>query len=75
MRIWVNNQTILLADGMTVRSALLRAGLLKEIEQGARVLDEWGHEIGLDGALEEGSRIRVVSGSQPANTRRSQKGP
>ncbi|HMK64564.1 MAG TPA: hypothetical protein VK564_02145 [Thermodesulfobacteriota bacterium] len=71
MRIWVNDQTILLADGMTVRSALIRAGLQEEMEQGARVLDGWGHEIGLDGALEEGSRIRVVPGTQPATPKRS----
>jgi hypothetical protein len=70
MRVWVNNQSFMLADGMTVRSALIRAGLLKEIEQGGRVLDEWDNEIGLEGALEEDSRIRVVPGSHRANPKR-----
>jgi hypothetical protein len=64
MRIWINDQEVTLVSGMTVRSALVRAGLLGEIEKGARVLDEWDQEIGLDGSLEEGSRIRVASGPQ-----------
>jgi hypothetical protein len=64
MRILINDQEITLSSGMTVRSALVRAGLVDEIEKGARVLDEWDQEIGLNGALEDGSRIRVVPKSQ-----------
>jgi hypothetical protein len=60
MRIWINDQEITLSSGMTVRAALIRAGRQGEIEKGIRVLDEWDQEIGLDGALEDGSRIRVV---------------
>jgi hypothetical protein len=44
---------------MVVKHALLNAGLLKEIEASKKVVDEWGNEIGLDGALSEGARIFV----------------
>ena len=60
MRIWVNGRAVTLVQGMTVRSALIQTGLLEEIMNGGRVFDEWDQEIGLDGALEEGSRLRVV---------------
>jgi hypothetical protein len=42
---------------MKVKHALLRVSLLKEIEASKRVFDEWGNEIGLDGALPEGAKI------------------
>lgn len=60
MRVWVNEKPVTLVPGMTVRSALLQVGLLEAVCQGARVLDAWNQEIGLDGALEDGSRIRVT---------------
>jgi hypothetical protein len=44
-------------SGMTVRHALVKAGLLKELESGKKMYDEWGNEIGLEGALSEGSKI------------------
>jgi len=44
---------------MKVKHALINAGLLKEIEASKRVFDEWGNEIGVDGALSEGSKIFV----------------
>jgi hypothetical protein len=61
LRIWVNNLPIDLIPGMTVRHALLQADLFFKIEKGAKVFDEWGNEVGTDGALEEGSRLYVRS--------------
>ena len=57
MRIYVNNIPCDLLPGMTVRHALIQTGLLQETEQSQRVFDEWGNEIGLDGALSEGEKI------------------
>lgn len=58
MRIWVNDQPVDLISGMTVRHALVQAGRLEKVEQGlCRVVDEWGNEVGLDGALEDGGRF------------------
>jgi hypothetical protein len=59
MRVYVNDQPIDLLLGMTVRHALLRAGLLSELGSGERPFDEWGNELGLDGALAEGAKIYV----------------
>ena len=59
MRVYVNNSTVDLLPGMTVRHALVKAGLLKAAETSQRVCDEWGNEIGLDGALSEGMKIFV----------------
>jgi hypothetical protein len=57
MRVYVNNIPCDLLPGMTVRHALIQAGLLKETEPARRVLDEQGNEIGMDGALSEGEKI------------------
>lgn len=59
MRVWLNDQPIDLVSGMTVRQALIQADLLREIEKGAKVFDEWGNEIGLDGALADGSHLNL----------------
>jgi hypothetical protein len=59
MNAWVNNQPVDLLEGMTVRHALIQADLVKEIEKGKKVYDEWGNEVGLDGAVEEGQRFEV----------------
>lgn len=59
MRIFINDQPVDLLTGMTVRQALDQAGLLAEIEKGARVFDAWGNEVGLDGALEDGVRLTL----------------
>jgi hypothetical protein len=61
MRIWLNDLPIDLITGMTVRQALIQADLLSIIEKGDKVFDEWGNQVGLDGALEEGSRLYVKS--------------
>jgi hypothetical protein len=57
MRIYVNNIPCDLLPGMTVRHALTQTGLLQETGQSQRVFDEWGNEIGMDGALSEGEKI------------------
>lgn len=59
MKIYVNEIEIELFPGMTVRHALIHAGLLKEIEKGKKVYDQWGNELGLDGALSGGMLISV----------------
>jgi len=59
MKLWVNHQPVDLLEGMTVRHALIQADLVKEIEKGKKVYDEWGNEVGLDGAVEEGQRFEV----------------
>lgn len=61
MRIWLNDQPVDLIQGMTVRQALIQTDLLSKIEKGDKVWDEWGNEVGLDGALEEGSRLYIKS--------------
>ena len=62
MKVYVNNEQVDLPAGMTVRHALIRSGLLKEAEASKRVYDEWGNEMGLDGALSEGMKIYLKSG-------------
>lgn len=59
MRVYVNDKPVDLLPGMTVRHALIAAGRLDEIGAGKHAFDEWGNEIGLDGALSEGARIFV----------------
>ncbi len=65
MKVLVNDAEINLAPGMTVRHALIGAGLMSEVEGGKKVFDEWGNEIGLDGALSENARI-YLEGEKPA---------
>lgn len=43
--------------GMTVRHAIIAAGCLNEIMKGRKVFDEWGNEMGLEGALTENVRL------------------
>ncbi len=57
MKVYLNNLPIEVLPGMKVRHALIRAGLLKKRETSKQVFDEWGNEIGLDGALAEGMKI------------------
>jgi hypothetical protein len=59
MKMYVNDQPIEVLPGMTVKHALVRADLLKEIETSKRVYDEWDNELGLDGSLSEGMKIFV----------------
>jgi hypothetical protein len=57
MQVYVNGREIELAPGMSVKHALIRLDLLKEIQAGKKVYDAEGHELGLDGALSDQSRI------------------
>jgi len=60
MRVYLNDHEVDLVPGMSVKHALIRLDLLKEIEAGKKVYDEAGHEIGLDGALSDGMRIYLM---------------
>jgi len=62
MKVFVNNYEVDIQPGMTVRHALIASDFLKDISSGKKVFDEWGNEIGLDGAMENGSRIYVIPG-------------
>lgn len=56
MRVTVDDKLVELAPGMTVRHALLaRYG---QIPQPIIVTDRWGSQVGLDGALEDGTVLR-----------------
>ena len=57
LTVYVNERPLELAPGMTVRHALIRAGRLHEVERGLSAYDEWGNELGLDGALSAGMKI------------------
>jgi len=59
VKIYVNDREVELLPGMTVRHALIQGDLLKEIEKGKKVLDQWGNELGLDGAVGADSKIYV----------------
>jgi hypothetical protein len=59
MRVYVNDRQVDLLPGMTVRHALIAAGLLAQVDEGKNVRDEWGNPVGLDGALSAGAKIYV----------------
>ncbi len=59
MKVYVNQRPVELLPGMTVRHALIGAGLLGEVERGRRVFDEWGNEVGLDGEIADGMQFTV----------------
>jgi hypothetical protein len=59
MKVYVNNNCVEILPGMTVRHALISAGLFEEIETGKKVYDEWGNELGLEGELSDGVKIFV----------------
>jgi hypothetical protein len=61
MKVYVNQKCIDVLPGMTVKHALMSGGLFKEIEVSKKVYDEWGNELGLDGALSEGMKIYIRS--------------
>jgi hypothetical protein len=61
MKVYVNYRPVEILPGMTVKHALISAGLFKGIEKSKKVYDEWGNELGLDGALSEGMKIFVKS--------------
>jgi hypothetical protein len=59
MRVYINDQPVDLLRGMTVRHALLQAELLIEMKNSKKVFDQWGNEVGLDGALSEEMKLYV----------------
>jgi hypothetical protein len=59
MRVYVNNLPLDLLPGMTVRHALVKADLLDRLTAGQLVYDEWGNEIGLDGAVHKNMKLFV----------------
>jgi len=59
MKIFVNDKEIDLLPGMAIRHALIGAGLVEEVKTGKKVYDEWGNEIGLDGALTDDTKLYV----------------
>lgn len=59
MRIWLNDKSLTLVTGMKIRDAVIQAGLLQEIDKGGKVFDEWGNEVGLDGAVQNGCRYTL----------------
>jgi hypothetical protein len=60
MEIYVNDIPVEIMPGMTVKHALISAGLFNDADSIQSVCDKWGNEIGLDGELTEGERIYVV---------------
>jgi hypothetical protein len=59
MKVYVNENPVQVFPGATVKAALIRAGVLEEIERGKKVYDGWGNEVGLDGALSEGMKLSL----------------
>ncbi|MDD5167940.1 MAG: hypothetical protein PHN75_03905 [Syntrophales bacterium] len=58
IKVYVDGAAVLLLNGMTVRHALIAADLLSKGED-LRVLDEWGNDLGLDGALHDEMIIKT----------------
>ncbi len=61
----MNNRPLDLLPGMTVRHALVTAGLFRTVSSGEKVFDEWGNEVGLDGGLSEGEKLYVSDSADP----------
>ncbi|MHB8137638.1 MAG: hypothetical protein ACYDGO_04535 [Smithellaceae bacterium] len=59
MKVYVNDREFNLVPGMTIKHALIDAGLIDLIKQGKKIYDEMGNEIGLGGALTEGAKIYI----------------
>jgi hypothetical protein len=59
MEVYVNDKLVHLLSGMTVKHAIANEGLLEKLKRSEKVYDEWGNELGLDGALSEGAKIFV----------------
>jgi len=59
MKVYLNDSVVFVLKGMTVRHALLASSLGEKAAQ-LVVRDEWGNEVGLDGALHEGQKLFVI---------------
>lgn len=60
LEVFIDDVPVMLLSGMTVRHALMGAGLWSK-RAGVRIVDEWGNELGFDGALHHGMRMRTLS--------------
>lgn len=60
MKVFVNDRPFDLLAGMTVKHALMAAGLFTETGASKKPYDEWGNELGLGGALSEGMKLYVL---------------
>lgn len=62
MQIKVNGRTVKIFSGACVRDVLRKYSQVtwKQVQKGSKaVFDGHGHEIGLDGGLADGARLRV----------------
>ncbi|HUL30155.1 MAG TPA: hypothetical protein VLZ03_06830 [Thermodesulfobacteriota bacterium] len=59
MKVYVNRKSVDVLPEMTVKHALVSAGLLDRRGALKKAYDEWGNELGLDGALSEGMKIFI----------------
>jgi hypothetical protein len=59
MKVYVNDREFELVPGMTVKHALIDAGLLDMIKQGKKAYDEMDNEVGLSGELTDGAKIYI----------------
>jgi hypothetical protein len=59
MQVYVNQKLVEVLPAMTVRHALISAGLLDRLQAGQKPYDQWGNEVGLDGALAPEMKIYV----------------
>jgi hypothetical protein len=59
MKVYVNDREFELVPGMTVKHALIDAGLLHMIKQGKKAYDEMDNEVGLSGELTDGAKIYI----------------
>ena len=57
MKVYVNQKPVDVLAGMTVKHALVSAGVLDGRGASKKAYDEWGNKLGLDGALSEGMKI------------------
>ena len=65
MKIFVNDRSFDLLPGMTVKHALAAAGIFLKKRSSEKTYDEWGNELGLDGALCDGMKIYVREANSP----------
>jgi hypothetical protein len=59
MQVSVNGKTVQVRPGLQVKHALIRAGEMDRIAAGLKAYDQWGNELGLDGALLPAVKIFV----------------
>ncbi len=59
IKVYLNDKPVHLLPGMTVKHVITHGELSEKLEHGKRIYDEWGNELGLDGALSEGTKIFV----------------